>query len=186
MTRSRVGTVRSTAVLIALCVTLPLAQDRESVGPPDARVLLAAGLYEQAEVTARYHVDALRAAHGEDDLQVASASDVLVRALVLNGRSASEQTLVLARRTLRIKETRLGVEHADLVPSLLNLGDVLVAAFEFAPAIAVIERAHWLRPHGWPDPTASTWPKHSITWGTRWPTPAVTMKPRNLSSGASG
>jgi CHAT domain-containing protein/tetratricopeptide (TPR) repeat protein len=124
-----------------LCVTLSLAQERERVSPPDARVLLAAGLYEQAEVTARYHVDALRAAHGEDDLQVAGASDVLVCALVLNGRAASEQTLILARRTLRIKETRLGVEHADLVPSLLNLGDVLVAAFEFAPAIAVIERA---------------------------------------------
>jgi hypothetical protein len=103
-----------------LCVTLPLAQERERVSPPDACVLLAAGLYEQAEVTARKNVDALRAALGDDDLQVASASDVLVRALVLNGRAASEQTLVLARRTLRIKETRLGVDHAELVPSLLN------------------------------------------------------------------
>ena len=52
------------------------------------------------------------------------------------------------------KEAHLGLDHTDLVPSLLNLGDVLVAALEFTPAIVVTERAVALS-EARPDPTAS-------------------------------
>ena len=83
--------------------------------------------------------------HGDDALQAATAADVLVRALILNGRATQDQTLALARQTLRTKEARLGTGHVDLAPSLLNLGDVLAAAAEFQPAVASTERAVALR-----------------------------------------
>src|SRR5207244_2122503 len=102
-------------------------------------------LYEQAEAAARNDVDTLRASHGDDALQVATASDVLVRALILNGRGTHDLTRALATHALRTKEARLGTGHPDLVPSLLNLGDVLAEAAEFEQAIAVTERAVALR-----------------------------------------
>ena len=73
---------------------------------------------------------------------------------------------------------------SDLVPSLLNLGDVLVAASEFEPAIAVTERAVALR-EGSVLQTASTWRRHSTTWATPCPPPAATTRPRKHWSGAS-
>ena len=45
-------------------------------------------------------VDQLRASLGDDALEVATASDVLVRALILNGRATQDETLALARQTL--------------------------------------------------------------------------------------
>ena len=47
-----------------------------------------AGLFEQGEARARADVERLRGSRGDDALEVATASDVLVRALVLNGRAA--------------------------------------------------------------------------------------------------
>ncbi len=110
------------------------------------RALLAAGLYEHAETSARNRVDRLRGSLGDEAPEVAAASDDLVRALILNGRGTDAQTLELAKRTLRTKEAALGAEHRDLVPSLLNLGDVLLADALFEQAIAVVERAVALCP----------------------------------------
>ena len=102
-------------------------------------------MYERAEARARAHVYRLRTWHGDDSLQVANASDVLVKALVLNGRGTANETLALASDSLRTKEALLGLTHPDLTPSLLNLGDVLTERAEFDQAIAVTERAVALR-----------------------------------------
>ena len=107
----------------------------------DADALLVAGLFDQGEARARADVDTLRASQGDNTLEVATASDVLVRALVLNGRAAHDETLALAKRALRIKEAHYGTERVELVPSLLNLCDVLIAAVDFNQAIAVARRA---------------------------------------------
>ena len=141
MIRSSIGTIGCAVVLVVGAVALSDRQERAEVVSSDAGALLVAGLYEQAEVTARAEVDRLRASQGDDTLEVAAASDVLVRALILNGRGTHDQTIALARHTLRIKEARLGAEHPDLVTSLLNLGDVLAAAAEFEEAITVTKRA---------------------------------------------
>jgi tetratricopeptide (TPR) repeat protein len=71
----------------------------------------------------------------------AKASDVLVSALIANGRAAVDETLALARDNLRRRESRFGSEHADLIPALLNLGAVLTALARFDEAIAVTTRA---------------------------------------------
>jgi CHAT domain-containing protein/tetratricopeptide (TPR) repeat protein len=114
--------------------------------PPQDRLretetLIAGGLYERAEARARAHVNRLRTWHGDDSLQVATALDVLVKALVLNGRGTADETLALANDSLRTKEALLGKTHPDLTPSLLNLGNVLTERAEFDQAIAVTERA---------------------------------------------
>ncbi len=106
---------------------------------------MAAGLYEQAEVAARSQLATLSASHESDALEVATALDVLVRALILNGRAAQGETLALAKQALRAKEARTGSEHPLLAASLINLGDALAAAAEFEPAIAATERAVALR-----------------------------------------
>ena len=99
------------------------------------------GCLTKARREARADVDTLRASQGDNTLEVATASDVLVRALVLNGRAAHDETLALARRALRIKEALYGTERVELVPSLLNLCDVLTAAVDLNQAIAVARRA---------------------------------------------
>jgi CHAT domain-containing protein/tetratricopeptide (TPR) repeat protein len=132
-----------TASAVVAAIGLVAAQEGARVSTPSESTLalIRSGSYELAETAARADVDALSASPGGDSLEWAAAGDVLVRALVLNGRAATPETLALAQRILRIKETRLGREHVDLVPSLLNLGDVLSSSADFALAIAAIERA---------------------------------------------
>lgn len=101
--------------------------------------------YDRAERIGRSEVDAARAAFGDRSLEAARASDVLVRALLENGRGWSTDTLALAQRTVRDKEALLGLEHINLTPSLINLGDVLVAAADYEPAIATLGRASALQ-----------------------------------------
>jgi CHAT domain-containing protein/tetratricopeptide (TPR) repeat protein len=140
VTRPPLGFLRYTALLTVASVALSVGQEREHVAPTDADALLVAGLFEQGEARARAAVDSLRASHGDNTLEVAAASDVLVRALVLNGRAAHDETLALARRALQIKEAHYGTERVELVPSLLNLCAVLTAAVDFNEAIIVGRR----------------------------------------------
>ena len=111
-----------------------------TVDSADPEALLIAGRYELAEVEARAALEAQRVAYGDEALQVATASDLLVRALVLNGRGAYENTLALAQRSVDVKETRLGRDHPNLASSLTNLADVLVALLQFERAITTAER----------------------------------------------
>jgi CHAT domain-containing protein len=149
VTSATVGRIQYTAILVLLSVVCPSSQPGAPPVASDAQALLAAGQYEQAETAARADVDRLRALPSENGaLLVATATDVLVRALLLNGRGARDDTLTLARQSLNTKDTQLGPEHADLVPSLLNLGDVLVDAAEFEQSIAVMQRAVGLAERG--------------------------------------
>jgi CHAT domain-containing protein/tetratricopeptide (TPR) repeat protein len=99
-----------------------------------------AGRFEEAEAAARVAVDSARAS-GSGGLASVSASDVLVEAMIANGRATLDETLALALDNLRRRESHLGLEHADLVPTLLNLGDVLTALARFDEAIAATTRA---------------------------------------------
>ncbi len=135
----------SAAILLALALAHAAGQERYPDALRNVRSLLGEGLYDRAEAAARAEVDNLRVSLGDSSPELAAASDVLVRALILNGRAAHDQTLALARRTLRTKEAHLGAQHPELVTSLLNLGDVLAADAEFEEAIAITRRAVLLR-----------------------------------------
>ena len=112
---------------------------------PEVERLLAEGVYEHAESAARANVRRVQTQYGDDSLQVALASDILVKTLIANGRGTSDETLALARRSLRSKEAILGSTHADVASSLINLGEVRAERAEFDDAIAVAQRALALR-----------------------------------------
>ena len=141
MTCSPVGTLRYTALLIVASVALSAGSSANESFLRTRTHCSRRGCSSRPRPAARADVDALRASHGDDSLEVATASDILVRALVLNGRAARDETLALARKTLRIKESHIGTERVELVPTLLNLCDVLIAAVDFKEAIAVARRA---------------------------------------------
>jgi CHAT domain-containing protein/tetratricopeptide (TPR) repeat protein len=141
VTRSRPEKFGFTAVFVALCVSLSTGQERAPVDPWDVGELIVAGQYDRAEAVARTDLQRLTALQGEArTLKLANAVDILVSALVLNGRGSQTDTLTLARKALGIREALLGPGHADLLPSLLNLGDALVEAGEFDQAIVTIKR----------------------------------------------
>ena len=141
MTRPRPLVIHYAAILLAVSVVLSAAQEPSRRASPDARSLIAAGLYDDAEITARAALSEMRSARADDAEEVAAAADALVSALIFNGRAASAQTLQLAERTLQAGEILLGAVHAALLPSLLNLGEVLIAAIEFDRAVVVARRA---------------------------------------------
>ena len=132
------------AGLVVVMTVAPNGQERPETAVRDVDTLIASGLYQDAEAAARAEVDR-RGSQGDDSLSLANCSDALLRALILNGRATDKHALELAERTLRIKEAKLGAEHADLVSSLLNLGDVLIAAAGFDRAVTVTRRAVTLR-----------------------------------------
>jgi CHAT domain-containing protein/tetratricopeptide (TPR) repeat protein len=139
VSRLSVGFIASAMLLVDGAIVLSARPSPDSLSPVER--LLAEGAYEQAESAARADVSRLQTQYGADSLQVAGASDVLAKALIVNGRGASDESLALARRSLRSKEAKLGVTHADIASSLINLGEVLAERAEFDEAIAVAQRA---------------------------------------------
>jgi CHAT domain-containing protein/tetratricopeptide (TPR) repeat protein len=137
----QLGAIRYLAIVLGIAVTGAAVHAHPQLVRQAPSALIDTGLYDEAERSARAAFDRLRSATGGESLQVATAADGLVRALILNGRGPSKDTLALARQTVRTKEAHLGLQHADLIPSLLNLGDALIAAVEFAQGIAVTQRA---------------------------------------------
>jgi CHAT domain-containing protein/tetratricopeptide (TPR) repeat protein len=103
--------------------------------------LLDRGSYVAAEELARARIDALTADGGAEPLEHATATDLLVRALVLNGKATVADTPSLADEALRRRQAVLGPEHPDLIPSLINLSDVLLATGEPTRAVDVARRA---------------------------------------------
>jgi hypothetical protein len=58
----------------------------QELAAPEIQAALAAGAYERAEILARGRVDALKRTRGEQSEEAAAASELLVQALLLNGR----------------------------------------------------------------------------------------------------
>src|SRR5262245_45550133 len=110
------------ASLVAGTVVLTAQHFQE----PQSKVLVRAGLYDRAEELAQAELDRLRTSDGDDAPSVLVASDNLLQASILNGHAATERALELAERTVRVKRAR-HVRGTELIPSLLNLADVLTA-----------------------------------------------------------
>ena len=126
---------------LGIVVALSFGQTQPSGPPETVPFLLVAGRYEQAEATARAAVERSSSATPVDPAQQEQDADLLIQALIANGREANDETLALASNTLRIREERHGAEHARLAPALLNLSEVLTAAADYDRAIAVASRA---------------------------------------------
>jgi CHAT domain-containing protein/tetratricopeptide (TPR) repeat protein len=141
------------AMVIALSAQLWAAGD--SVRPEAERVrqvsdtrnpqaLLEQGRYENAEAAARVELERLTAV-GADRLQIARATDTLVKALTLNGKGSLPSTIALAERALSSNESLASPTSVDLAASLTNLGTSLGEAALHPRAIALLQRAAGLR-----------------------------------------
>ena len=128
-------------VLIAPVPSLRSQPARVSALEADVRRLLDRGLYDQAENLAAEQFRAVRRTNGEQSLKTADSADLLIRALVLNGKGSLDPTLALAEETVRSRESDSRSTGARLALSLTNLGNALSAATRDARAIAVLERA---------------------------------------------
>jgi CHAT domain-containing protein/tetratricopeptide (TPR) repeat protein len=108
------------------------AQTTEGRRP--VRSLIDQGRFAEAEAEARRHVPI--AQEGAIDLALLDldACDLLVEAMVRNGRGAEPRTREIAEQVVSARAARLGPQHPSLATSLRNLGDVLFQAGEYQPA----------------------------------------------------
>lgn len=141
---------------IGIAPMAPARASRSAVAPVERQPASSFGEYDRAEAAARSALEAARAKFGAGSLEAAGAADALVRALLRNGRAWTEEARALSLTTLANKESVLGTGHIDLVPSLVNVGDSLVADAQYAPAIAVLERGAALFQSAGGTPTLAT------------------------------
>lgn len=117
--------------VVAMAIAMAVSRAFTAAIQPDdlvseARASLAAGRFDEAERLARLS---------------GGPSDVLVSALIANGRAALDETVTLALDRLIAEEARVQPDDPALEPALLNLADVLVACLQFDQAIEVAARA---------------------------------------------
>jgi CHAT domain-containing protein/tetratricopeptide (TPR) repeat protein len=79
-----------------------------------------------------------------DASEVAQAIDLLVEALLLNGKGAETRTRELAEQVVQARQARGGLDDLVLASSLRNLGDVVVQRSQYQLARPLYERARHL------------------------------------------
>jgi CHAT domain-containing protein/Tfp pilus assembly protein PilF len=116
------------------------------------RALIEEGRFAEAEAAA------LKVVRSVDETTIktpadALAGDLLVEALVRNGRGAEARTRQIAEHIAHARATKLGPDDPSIATSLRNLGDVLFDAGEyqlattrFTEALAARERAREAEP----------------------------------------
>lgn len=108
------------------------------------RSALNQGRYATAEEAARTLRETVESRDRPLAASLAQSLDLLVEALVLNGRASSQETAAVAERAIRLRE-RPGTDGRSLAIALRNKGDVDAERGEFAEALALHERALGLR-----------------------------------------
>ncbi len=141
----RVAAAVAVVSVTAACTQVHTGEEAEATKAIAA--LLERGEYNAAETAARQHVDAIRRVSGERSLETLAATDLLVAALVLNGRGSSEEARRLAALALENKQERLGAGDEQLVPSLRNLSQV-VADSAGKGAVDLLTRALAIQEQG--------------------------------------
>jgi CHAT domain-containing protein/tetratricopeptide (TPR) repeat protein len=143
------------AALGALCLTVAsgsvgvatgLAQEG-AASIQSVRTAVESGRYAHAETEAERLVSALQRVNAEPS-EVAQAIDLLVEALLLNGKGAETRTRELAEQVIEIRQVRAGPDDPALASSLRNLGDVLVQRSQYQLARPLYERARLIRERG--------------------------------------
>jgi CHAT domain-containing protein len=137
----RVGPALTGILLIASIGVTPAVQPSTESGRTDAvRSLIVQGHYDEAETAAFSLLSIVRERFGDDAIETEDASDVLTEALWRNGRW-TPSTQSIAERVVAAKEARLGPNDSILLPSVRNLGEVLLRAGNSKGAIAQFERS---------------------------------------------
>jgi CHAT domain-containing protein/tetratricopeptide (TPR) repeat protein len=110
-----------------------------------ARSTLAAGRCIEAEAEAENLLATFGAAPAGTPADVEQAMDLLVEALLCDGRGAEPRTRTLAEQVIRTKEARVGPTDLALASSKRNLGDVLLQCGEYQLARPQFEQALQIR-----------------------------------------
>src|SRR4051812_47022569 len=114
-----------------------------NVGTATIRRALDEGRYAEAE---RLAADRVAARQQDNDLKgTAQESDLLVEALIKNGKIGEPSTLSLAERVIADKTALFGSSSAELANSLDNLGSLSSERGEFATAVATHRQALAIR-----------------------------------------
>jgi CHAT domain-containing protein/tetratricopeptide (TPR) repeat protein len=109
------------------------------------RSLIDAGRWAQAEAEAESLLATLEGPQAATSPNIEQALDLLVEALLCNGRGAEPRTRELAERAIRSRETRVGPSHPTLASSRRNLGDVFIQSGEYQLARPEYETALRIR-----------------------------------------
>jgi len=145
--------VLPSAILLAAVVVIqhPAAsQGRDDVGARqrNIRADIDGGRYDKAESQARALLAGLGGLSGGNQADVNRAADLLVEALVRNGRAAEIETRSLAEEMVRRRDAGGETDGSALAAALRNLGDVRLQAGFYNEAIVVLDRARHIHPDG--------------------------------------
>jgi len=127
--------------LVALRGTVDAQRDYSDT----VRQLIDRGRYAEAESLAFELAKTAERDLGSESAESSRRLDLLVEALVRNGKATDPETLALAERALHVKFRALGPGHPETAVSLHNIGAVRASRAEFAEALAMHERALSLR-----------------------------------------
>jgi CHAT domain-containing protein len=143
---SMFGSLSASLVLVTL-IADPGSQSTGDVGAAilDLRRTVDAGAFAAAERRAAELCLEIEARLGLESMELAQAFDLLVDARTRNGKGGAIETLNLAERVLRLKETHLGVGHLGTALSVHNLGVVQGYRGDFTSAAALHQRALAIR-----------------------------------------
>ena len=73
--------------------------------------------------------------------ELVESQELTAKVLKLYGEGQYDEALPLAKRALELREAALGRNHQDLVPLLLNLGEIYKAKQKLSDAHSSFERA---------------------------------------------
>src|SRR5262245_59096555 len=118
------------AALGAVCLFVTSGSFAIATGPvqeaaaaiQSVRTAVDSGRYADAETQAERLVSTLQRVHAEA-CEVAQAIDLLVEALLLNGKGVQPRTRELAEQVIQIRQAGAGADDPALASSLRNLGD---------------------------------------------------------------
>jgi len=154
-------TIGSWSVLIVVGVlvgTMPatasntpvVASEEDALEPARVHVrrLLNEAKYSEAQTVAEELFGKTVTKYGQGSLQAVEVLDLIVVARAQGGKLREPETLALARKAIRLRESLLGPEHTDVARGLNNLGILLSDLGEYQEAEEYLERALRIREKG--------------------------------------
>ena len=125
---------------VVACTGAETRREEAAAAALSVASLIESGDYVVAERAARQHADAVRRATGEQSRESIAAIDLVVGALVANGKGSSEEAGRLSALAVERRQEWLGARHPHLVPALRNRSQV-VGDLSNSEAVDLLTRA---------------------------------------------
>lgn len=146
---SSIGRVERIAAAVLLTATVAAGGtgDHAENGPGTNEILelIDAGRFPQAETASRDLLHDAEETPGIDSRTAADARDLLVAALIANGRAFEPETRELAEKAIELRAKLDGTDSLAATKSLLNQGRILKENRQFEAAEEILLRALAIR-----------------------------------------